>query len=309
MNKNTVWAIVLSTLVLVVFTFLQPIINPMKTIEPAKTQVEEVVSPVVVEAVEKSFENSEPLIGEVDDLLDTYFIEENFNITTNKVNVTFTNRGGDIIGYELLDHKDGENFVQMADNISPTNRAFSVSFGDSSAPIIDDIFTTKIIDDYTIGFYKPYKITNSDGTESTFTFVKQYTFLPDEYTFKLDIRVEDITNLKSFEFNKVAYTLRTSPQIGPHFDKKADRYENRTFMTFNGEKLKKVQNMQDNSSQIYKDEVTWTGVTGKYFSVLVAPMNYTSIGNILYSTALDNPEYANAQVRIQRNPIIDSLYK
>lgn len=306
MNKNTVWAIVLSTLVLVVFTFLQPIINPIKTIEPAKTQVEEVVSPVVVEAVEKSFENSEPLIGEVDDLLDTYFIEENFNITTNKVNVTFTNRGGDIIGYELLDHKDGENFVQMADNISPTNRAFSVSFGDSSAPIIDDIFTTKIIDDYTIGFYKPYKITNSDGTESTFTFVKQYTFLPDEYTFKLDIRVEDITNLKSFEFNKVAYTLRTPPQIGPHFDKKADRYENRTFMTFNGEKLKKVQNMQDNSSQIYKDEVTWTGVTGKYFSVLVAPMNYTAIGNILYSTALDNPEYANAQVRIQRNPIIDS---
>ena len=117
MNKNTVWAIVLSTLVLVVFTFLQPIINPIKTIEPAKTQVEEVVSPVVVEAVEKSFENSEPLIGEVDDLLDTYFIEENFNITTNKVNVTFTNRGGDIIGYELLDHKDGENFVQMADMI------------------------------------------------------------------------------------------------------------------------------------------------------------------------------------------------
>ena len=298
MDKNTVWAIVLSSLVLLVFTFLQPIVNPVTTV-PTTTEVVEAIEESTVTAVESSN------IGEPDYLEDEYFIEENFTITTNNVKVTFTNRGGDIIGYELLNHKDGDAYIQMADNITESNRAFSVSFGDASKPIIEDIFNTKIIDDYTIGFYKPYTVRNSDGTESSFTFVKQYTFLPDEYVFKLDIRVENITNAKSFNFDDVAYTLRTSPQIGPYYDKKKDRYENRTFMTYNGEKVKK-QVLAENASKIYDKAVDWTGVSGKYFSILVAPMNTSSIGDVTYSTALEVDNYANAQVKISRNPIMDS---
>ena len=298
MDKNTVWAIVLSSLVLLVFTFLQPIVNPVTTV-PTTTEVVEPIEESTVTAVESSN------IGEPDYLEDEYFIEENFTITTNNVKVTFTNRGGDIIGYELLNHKDGDAYIQMADNITESNRAFSVSFGDASKPIIEDIFNTKIIDDYTIGFYKPYTVRNSDGTESSFTFVKQYTFLPDEYVFKLDIRVENITNAKSFNFDDVAYTLRTSPQIGPYYDKKKDRYENRTFMTYNGEKVKK-QVLGENASKIYDKAVDWTGVSGKYFSILVAPMNTSSIGDVTYSTALEVDNYANAQVKISRNPIMDS---
>ncbi len=298
MDKNTVWAIVLSCLVLLVFTFLQPIVNPITT-DLTATEVTEAVEESAITAVEST--NVENL----DYLDDEYFIEENFTITTNNVKVTFTNRGGDIIGYELLNHNDGEAPIQMADNISENNRAFSVSFGDASKPIIEDIFNTKIIDDYTIGFYKPYTVRNSDGTESSFTFVKQYTFLPDEYVFKLDIRVENITNAKSFNFDDVAYTLRTSPQIGPYYDKKKDRYENRTFMTYNGEKVKK-QVLQEDASKIYDKTVDWTGVSGKYFSILVAPMNTASIGDVTYSTALEIDNYANAQVKISRNPIMDS---
>ena len=165
MDKNTVWAIVLSALVLVVFTFLQPILYPMDTtLPPAEENVESVVEAEVVDA------GSDVAVGDADDLIDEFFIEENFTITTEKVKVTFTNRGGDIIGYELLDHQDGEANINMADNITENNRAFSVSFGDASKSIINDVYSTKIIDDYTIGFFKPYKIKNSDGTESSFTF-------------------------------------------------------------------------------------------------------------------------------------------
>ena len=300
MEKNTVWAIVLSILVLVVFTFLQPIFFPMTTV-PSTTEIVEGEDVVIVE--ENTYDSAQ--VSDIDDLEDEFFIEENFTITTKNVKVTFTNRGGDIIGYELLNHQDGTANIEMADNITENNRAFSVSFGDASKPIIEDIFSTKIIDDYTIGFFKPYKVKNSDGTESTFTFVKQYTFLPDEYVFRLDIRVENITNAKSFNFGDVAYTLRTSPQIGPYYDKKKDRYENRTFMTFNGEKVKKA-NLGDNSAKIYDKAVTWTGVTGKYFSVLVAPMNQSSIGDVTYSSAVEVPNYPNSQVKIARNPILDS---
>ena len=129
MDKNTVWAIVLSSLVLLVFTFLQPIVNPVTT-DLTTTEVVEPIEESTVIAVESTN------IENLDYLDDEYFIEENFTITTNNVKVTFTNRGGDIIGYELLNHKDGEAPIQMADNITENNRAFSVSFGDASKPII-----------------------------------------------------------------------------------------------------------------------------------------------------------------------------
>ena len=307
MEKNTVWAIVLSSIVLVVFMILQPIIFPKSTVVPSANEAVTAAPEVVTEnTVVSSEEPSESAVGEVDDLEDEYFIEENFTITTNKARVTFTNRGGDIVSYELLEHEDGEGSIEMADNITDINRAFSVSFGNAATPIIEDIFNTKIIDENTIGFYKPFKVKNADGTESTFTFVKQYTFLPDEYVFRLDIRVEDLTNAKSLNFGDVAYTLRTPPQIGPYFDKKKDRYEVRSFLTFNGEKVKKVQGVQDNTSKVYDKAVSWTGVTGKYFSVLVAPMNQSSIRNLTYSAAVEVPGYANAQVKITRNPIMDT---
>lgn len=80
--------------------------------------------------------------------------EREYVIETKTIKVRFTNRGGDIIGYELKDHSDGGTPVQMAENISPTNRAFALAFGGAANAIINDLFNAKIIDDRTIGFYK-----------------------------------------------------------------------------------------------------------------------------------------------------------
>ena len=66
----------------------------------------EIIEGSVVEGVNNV--SDAPQVEEVDDLEDQFFIEENFTITTENVKVTFTNRGGDIIGYELLNHQDGE---------------------------------------------------------------------------------------------------------------------------------------------------------------------------------------------------------
>ena len=67
MDKNTVWAIVLSCLVLLVFTFLQPIVNPVTT-DLTTTEVAEAIEESAVTAVESS--NVENL----DYLDDEYFI-------------------------------------------------------------------------------------------------------------------------------------------------------------------------------------------------------------------------------------------
>ena len=120
--------------------------------------------------------------------------EQEIVINTGKARITLTNRGGDVIGYELLEHRDGESGVQMADNVSERNRAFSVSFSGPENGIIQDLFHVKKIDDYTVGFYKTYQDSKSGGT---YIFAKQYTFKPDDYMFRLDITVEGSDGMNS----------------------------------------------------------------------------------------------------------------
>lgn len=67
---------------------------------------------------------------------------QEFVISTNKAKVTFTNRGGDITSYKLLEHKDKEtgSGVEMVNNVTSSNRAFSLSFGGTENPALNDIF-------------------------------------------------------------------------------------------------------------------------------------------------------------------------
>ena len=131
MEKNTVWAVVLSTLVLIVFMFIQmmffsdvPLGNQLEreTIENEQIVASSILSPTT-ELISES-ESQQETITENENLA-----EEQFVINTNKARITFSNRGGDIIGYELIEHRDGDTGVEMADNIWSENRAFSVAFG------------------------------------------------------------------------------------------------------------------------------------------------------------------------------------
>ena len=109
MEKNTIWAISLSTVVLVGFFAAQTILFPPKPQEQqAQTeQTTEVVENQATGESEKqdsSIEENLSIVSEVSD--SENLTEEKFTITTNKVAVTFTNRGGDIISYELIEKDD-----------------------------------------------------------------------------------------------------------------------------------------------------------------------------------------------------------
>ena len=298
MDKNTIWAILLSTLVIIGFTFYQ-----MKMVPARQPKAQQPVAAdsgiTVVSTEESSVSDSSVTEGAV--IVPAEQIEEaEYTVETDKLIVKFTNKGGDIISYELKDHHDGANLVQLADNISDQNRAFSVSFGGENNSLINETFNVKIISDYSIGFFRPFSVKNSDGTTSTFTLVKQYTFLPDEYVFKLDVMIEGDGNMNGLDIGNAAYTLRTSPQIGPHFNRKKDRYENRIFMSYAGEKKKK-QMLGDGQSKSFDSTFTWTGVTGKYFAVLAAPAVEGTMSRAVYSTAVEKDNYANAQVKLVRD--------
>ncbi|MBP5402076.1 MAG: membrane protein insertase YidC [Treponema sp.] len=307
MKKNYILAMILSVVVFGGFYFYQEkFVNPKleaQRLEAEKKAEEEKQAAAVVEneseAEIKEVESSEEEVIEQ--------VEEKFEITTEKLKVSFTNKGGDITSIELIDHKDNKtkSFVQMAENVSDKNRAFSLAFGANNADAIDDYFIVKQFPKdekgiTKIAFAKKYK---------EFTLVKQYSFLENEYAFKLDVIIDGQDEFKGLSFDgiegtKVAYTLRSSPQIGPLYDPKVDRYENRTFLAHDGKKFKKVQ-LSDKQYKKYGKEISWAGIGGKYFCELIYAPNYENIQDVWYSTPKTNFALSNAQIFVERKAVTE----
>lgn len=298
MNKNTIIAIVLSTIVVLASLILQPMLFPNTANNVAESEnVTEETSAVKVE------EDKKDLSLIVEDESDKNIEEQFFEITTKNAQIVLTNRGGDMISYKLLNHidVDTKDGIQMVDNVSKTNRACAVAFGDVNSPINNEIFNVTHKDENVYFFTKSISIKKEDGSVSKVILGKRYTFDPESYVFKLDILIhgDDIENL--------VYTLRTSPQIGPHFDPKLNRYENRQFISFNGEKAKR-QVISAKQFKSYNKDYLWNGIGGKYFVNLVVPLNPEKMDNSYYSTLINEENnYSNAQAICVRKPFSEDV--
>ena len=315
MEKNTIWAISLSTVVLVGFFAAQTFLFPPKPQDQQQetAQTTDVVENQATGESEKQASSIEENLSIVSEASDSEVLtEEKFTITTNKVAVTFTNRGGDIVSYELIEKDDRGNLknrdvdtgkgVELVENLSDKNRAFGLSLGGATRPLINDIFNAKKLDDYSIGFFKKFTSKNADGTESEFTLVKKYTFKPNDYTFKLEVTIDGDENFKGLDVGGAAYTLRTAPQVGPKFNPKMDRYEYRELVSFNGEKAKKTR-LGSKQTKNYERDWVWTAMGGKYFEFIVYPENKTSMSStVVYNSEIEVGEATNAQVKMTRKP-------
>lgn len=300
MNKNTLIAIVLSTIVVAASFILQPILFPN-----AYTAKQNKISEVNEsnETVETKVEKKNEFILS-DVLLDEVVAEKTVTINTKNAEVVLSNRGGDIISYKLLDHidVDTKEGVQMVDNVSEYNRACSIAFGKIDATIINSLFNIEQQDENTVLFTKKFSIKNDDGSESNFVLGKKYSFIPEEFMFKLDILIHGEDENTSININNIGYTLRTSPQIGPHYNPKLNRYENRQFISFNGNKAKR-QIISAKQFKSYNKEYIWNGIAGKYFAELVIPEVSSNMDYSYYSTLIELNDYANAQAIMVRKPI------
>ncbi len=310
MDKNTIWAIVLSTIVIIASYLILPKFFPGLT--PALSRQN-------VQTVEQTEETAEPQelnlsenleIAGVKESADSeaeVLVEEKYTIKTDKVEAVFTNKGGDIISYKLLDHKDMEtnDFVQLSDNVNSKNRTCAIAFGGADEKIIDEIFNTEI-NDKTITFTKTM---NVNGKKTTLR--KVYTFMDGEYVFKLDVLVHT-SDSNGLDIGGTSYTIRTSPQIGPHYNAKQNRYENRQFIAFNGSKAKKIV-LGNSTVKDYEKDFIWGGIAGKYFIELVIPATNATMKSARYSSAVEVNNYANAQAMFVRkafegSDIQDSYY-
>lgn len=295
MNKNTIMAIVLSTVVVVGSIILQSRFMPKTPVNPESSVSENVVSD---SAKENELENEEFKslgIKSVDEVKE----ETKITVKTSKTEVVLTNKGGDIVSYKLTDHidVDTKDGVQMVDNVSDFNRACAVALdGKYNAKIVNDLFSFSQPDEKTYLFTKNFVVTDEDGKNHAFTFGKRYTF-EDDYMFKLEILFH------SEDETEFSYTLRTAPQIGPHFNPKLNRYENRQFISFNGNKAKRQIIGSKPEMKMYSKDYLWNGIGGKYFEELLIPENASSMDYSYYSNIVEVNDYANAQVISVRKPV------
>lgn len=307
MDKNTIWAIVLSALVLIASFFIQTVYVMPKQQAKAEAaaekqkleQAEKEEKAIAAQEEISSFEALEEFSdnGSVEESIP----EQVYVLETEKVKVTFTNKGGDVIGYQLKGQYDKESGqdVTMVDNVTATNRAFALSFGDSNGTVLNETFNFKKIDDLTYGFYRDYFVKDDLGNQQKVQLRKVYTFKPDDYVFKLDVSVDSGNGGKGLNVNGAAYTLRSSPQIGPYFDQKSNRYDVRQYVAYNGSK-KLSKNFMEKT---YDKEYVWAGVAGKYFCELINPVNPGNMSsNVVCSTERVNG-YGNSQIFITRKPV------
>ncbi len=297
MDKNTVIAIVLSTVVIILGFSIQTIFFPSDPIQPGKTENVSLSEPVNV-AQPASSQPQETTVSVIEE--ESSLTEERFVIETPLVKVEFTNRGGDIVSYHLKNHIDQGNFVQMAEIINQGNRAFSLKLGDSNGTPVDQLFNVRRIGDHVIGFYRTMMVRNQDGTSGSFTLAKQYTFNPDDYMFELEITIDGDQSFNGLHIGDASYTLQTSPQIGPHWNVQQDKYEYRHFFYLQDNK-KKTLKLNPGQTRSVESPFSWIGVAGKYFTLIAVPD--FSVKNAFVTTMSEEPDTTRAQMYIVRSPI------
>ncbi|WP_022932872.1 membrane protein insertase YidC [Treponema bryantii] len=308
MDKNTIWAIVLSTLVIIASYLILPKFFPGLNMmglgnKNVQNQTEQTESAEPQELDLSGIEENAAVFADADESAEEgeaedeqpALTEQKYTIRTDKVEAVFTNKGGDIISYKLLDHKDMDtnDFVQISDNVNSKNRTCAIAFGGADAKIVDEIFNTET-DEKSITFTKTM---NVSGKKTTLR--KVYTFMEGEYVFKLDVLVHTADS-NGLDIGGTAYTIRTSPQIGPHYDPKKNRYERREFIAYNGQKYKKIM-LSNGQFKEYDKDFIWSGIAGKYFVELVIPSAPEKINTGWYSSNVEINNYANAQALIVRN--------
>ena len=172
MEKNTIWAIVLSSIVLIGSLLLQNYFFPPQKAVVTEQEVANSNTEVVIEQEIPEEKTIQTVVNATDSIP-----EEQITVNTGKAKIILTNKGGDIISYELLEHNDKDGYVQMADSISEMNRACSVSFGNAVNNIINENFVVTKISDLIYSFSKEFTVKNVDGSSSTFVLTKKYLFL------------------------------------------------------------------------------------------------------------------------------------
>ncbi|MDA8411414.1 MAG: membrane protein insertase YidC [Treponema sp.] len=197
--------------------------------------------------------------------------EQNFVVSTDLLEATFTNKGGELISLQLKKHKDEQSFVNIFPPGTPDVRGFSVAFGDTSAVPMRDLMNARMIDPKTIEFSRTlFAEVPGNPNPIPFTYKKVYSFHDGEYLFGLAVELENSANVPlPLNQNGTAYTLSFGPRIGPTITQTGSGGDIRKILVYAGGK--RIEEKQKNQPWSPNVQPLWSAITGKYFTFIAIP--------------------------------------
>jgi YidC/Oxa1 family membrane protein insertase len=271
LDKKTILAVVLSTLVIIAFYMGQALLFPPKqqavpqgvpvtqvapvTAVPETTGGQPVVTPSGGQPVSEA-----PIVAEEEIPARTVTVETDLFVAQ------LTNEGGDITSFRLKNHRDGDEDADMIFSGDPGQHAFGIAFGAWNSAPLASRFNVRRENDYTVEFSREFAIA---GTDKTFTLAKKYTFVKNEYMFQLDVTIDGRGEIPPLGAG-AAYTLGFGPQMGPRFEKLDEQHNYRHYFTFVNGKLKQEKVGASSPVEI-SSRFAWTALMGKYFAFIAVP--------------------------------------
>ena len=304
MEKNTILAVVLSTLVLLGFYVIQGMFfppaqqQPPVQSQPPVTAVESVEPPV--QGIAQQVQQEAPPQIPAENALREEPLEagpqevEHITIDTGLMTVVLTNAGGNVVSWKLKEHFDNEDYVEMIFSGVNEAQAFSIAFGGLDAQPVSSLFYVNRLSEYSVEFYRDFVSPRAiAGTEGRFRLIKRYEFKPHDYMFELTVTLDGGYSVPGFDFAGNAYTLAFGPQIGPRFEKLDNRYDYRQYVTYINGKRKNAK-----ANEVIDNRPAWAAISGKYFTFIAIP--YLAQYSVTFSENAENGVPSTSRFNIVR---------
>ena len=271
MDKRTILAVVLITIVITVSMVIQGTMFSRDTTTSNTTSSEQISQDSSAASSSVATEEKTTSVVVPSSLNKS---AEKFTVETDLYEIVFDPVGASISSLMMKEHADADgDHVDIVFRGEQDNNAFLMYWGDDfNTPVLDTF--SYAVEGKKVIFTNDYNTSNG----GKFTVIKTFEFKDGEYLFAVTV---DIVGDEKFAglSGEYAYSLAYEPQVGPAFTQmKNNAYDYRRVYidAYNNKgKLKKSQAKISNGEFYTTTQLQWISVTGKYFMVVALPEDNT----------------------------------
>jgi YidC/Oxa1 family membrane protein insertase len=321
MDKNTLYAVILSVVVITVGFMVQNMLYPPEPVpQQAQEQTEGTTqsggpaeaegqqAPGTDESAQQQ-PTAEPArelaAGAVAPVPEDGISAQTRTYGNDVVDVTFSPRGASVTSFRLLEHLADGDPVDMIFRGRDDQAAFRLHFGGPDSEADTALYHYRdTTDPNTVEFYRDFYVVGNEA--EPFRIIKRYNFQPGEYLFEVEVEIENSVNAYiPLNFDGTAYTLEFGPQIGPEFQELDRRTEYRRYYTYADGDRNTVR-MGRGDRETITEQIDWASIVGKYFNVVgvLDAAQYTTVMSAVPEPGLDDASkmfFSRSTIQSSRN--------
>lgn len=316
MDKKTIIAFVLLTLLMAIF------VNNQKKFAVNNKAKTEKFDPSLYNSDVKANPLNPTLIASTNGVkVVSTATKEIKKVSTDLYDIEFSTYGATITSLQLKNFKDrngkklemvlGDSYKIGADGEKLGAFLLYFDANNQTNPFYGPFTFTDVGND-TYEF-RAKSVSRVDGKDVPFDLVKRYTFVKDEYLFRLEVELSEPNgDYLPLNFSGFSYTIEGFPQIGPEFNKLDGQQNYRRAYYYSKDKRNDVK--IKNGMTVQNDSLSWLGLTEKYFAFLAIPdgNSYRSLFTdktiMIGDKEFDGTQLSFVRSQIKNSKNIDKFY-